>query len=153
MGYGIGHMEGDKGLHAWQWLMIILGSITASFGIFVFFFLIDDPRSPKLKLTEEEKVIMEERLKDTGIKQTTKTDWGQVRECFSDPKTYAWFLISICINMTNGALLAFSGLITVGLGFSVRVILLYTLITMMIETKESFLRVLMPFYSEFQLDS
>jgi ACS family allantoate permease-like MFS transporter len=152
MGYGIGHMEGDMNLHAWQWLMIILGSITAFFGFFVFFFLIDDPRSPKLQLTEEEKIIMEERLKDTGIKKTTKTDWAQVRECFSDPKTYAWFLLSICINMTNGALQTFGGLITVGLGFSVRVTLLYTLITMMIETKESFFRVLMPFCSEFQLD-
>ncbi|KAH8555114.1 major facilitator superfamily domain-containing protein [Umbelopsis sp. PMI_123] len=59
IGYGIGHMEGDQGIHSWQWLMIILGSITSCPGIGVFFFLIDDPRSPRLHLTEEEKVIME----------------------------------------------------------------------------------------------
>jgi sugar phosphate permease len=130
MAYGIGHMEGDLNIHAWQWIMIILGAATSFFGIFVFFFLIDDPRSPKLKLTEEEKVIMEERLRDTGIKQSNKTNWSQVKECFIDPKTYAWFLISLCINISNGALLTFSGLITVGLGFSVSARLPYAFMTM-----------------------
>ncbi|KAI8582339.1 hypothetical protein K450DRAFT_293922 [Umbelopsis ramanniana AG] len=118
MAYGIGHMEGDLNVHAWQWLMIILGAATSVFGVFVFFFLIDDPRSPRLNLTEEEKVIMEERLRDTGIKQSNEINWSQVKECFRDPKTYAWFLISLCINISNGALLTFGSLITVGLGFS-----------------------------------
>lgn len=103
--------------------MIILGSVTSLLGIFVFIFLIDDPRSPKLHLTENEAIIMEERLKDTGIKRSNKIEWGQVRECFKDPKTYAWFLISMLVNISNGALTTFSGLITVGLGFSVRMLM------------------------------
>ncbi|CAO3681056.1 unnamed protein product [Umbelopsis ramanniana] len=118
VGYGIGHMEGVRGLHSWQWIMIILGSVTSLLGIFVFIFLIDDPRSPKLHLTENEAIIMEERLKDTGIKRSNKIEWDQVRECFKDPKTYAWFFISMLVNISNGALTTFSGLITVGLGFS-----------------------------------
>ncbi|KAH8552387.1 major facilitator superfamily domain-containing protein [Umbelopsis sp. PMI_123] len=123
MGYGIGHMEGNMGLYAWQWLLIILGSVTSCFGILVVFFLIDDPRSPKLKLSEEDKVIMNERLKDTDIKQSNKINWSQVKECYGDPKTYALFLISMCINMTNDALQTFAGLAIVGLGFSVRSLL------------------------------
>jgi uncharacterized protein YpmS len=116
-------MEGVRGLHSWQWIMIILGSVTSLLGIFVFIFLIDDPRSPKLHLTENEAIIMEERLKDTGIKRSNKIEWDQVRECFKDPKTYAWFFISMLVNISNGALTTFSGLITVGLGFSVRMLM------------------------------
>jgi hypothetical protein len=59
--------------------MIILGSITSCLGIGVFFFLIDDPRSPRLHLTEKEKVIMEVRLNDTGIKKSNKINWDQER--------------------------------------------------------------------------
>lgn len=110
-------------MHSWQWIMIILGSVTSLLGIFVFIFLIDNPRSTKLHLTENEKIIMEERLKDTGIKRSNKVDWDQVRECFKDPKTYAWFFISLLVNISNGALTTFSGLITVGLGFSVRMLI------------------------------
>lgn len=112
-------MEGVDGLHAWQWIMIILGIVTSILGIIVFFFLLDDPRSPKFNFTEEEKMIMEERLRDNGIKRTNEVNWDQVKECFRDPKTYVWFFLAVLINMTNGALTTFSSLITAGLGFSV----------------------------------
>jgi uncharacterized membrane protein len=72
-------MEGVAGLHAWQWIMIILGIITSILGVIVFFFLLDDPRSPKWKFTEEEKMIMEERLRDNGIKRTNEVKWEQVK--------------------------------------------------------------------------
>ncbi|KAG2183137.1 hypothetical protein INT43_006132 [Umbelopsis isabellina] len=118
IGYGIGHMEGVAGLHAWQWIMIILGIVTSILGVVVFFFLLDDPRSPRFNFTEEEKMIMEERLRDNGIKRSNEVKWDQVKECFRDPKTYVWFFLAVLINMTNGALTTFSSLITVGLGFS-----------------------------------
>lgn len=112
-------MEGVAGLHAWQWIMIILGIVTSVLGVIVFFFLLDDPRSPRFNFTEEEKMIMEERLRDNGIKRSNEVKWDQVKECFRDPKTYVWFFSAVFINMTNGALTTFSSLITVGLGFSV----------------------------------
>jgi ACS family allantoate permease-like MFS transporter len=112
-------MDGVQGLRAWQWIMIILGSITSLLGIIVFFFLIDDPRSPKLHLTEAEKIIMEERLRDNGIKRSNEIKWDQVREVFVDPKTYVWFFFAMLVNISNGALTTFSTLITQGFGFSV----------------------------------
>lgn len=112
-------MEGVRGLWAWQWIMIILGSVTSFLGIIVFFFLLDDPRSPRFHFTDEEKIIMEERLRDNGIKRSNEVKWDQVKECFNDPKTYVWFAVAVLINISNGALTTFSSLITQGLGFSV----------------------------------
>lgn len=119
VGYGIGHMDGVQGLRAWQWIMIILGAVTSVLGIVVFFFLIDDPRSPRLGLTEEEKIIMEDRLSDNGVRRSNEINWDQVREVFVDPKTYVWFFFALLINIQNGALTTFSSLITQGFGFSV----------------------------------
>jgi ACS family allantoate permease-like MFS transporter len=102
--------------------MIILGSVTCATGIIVFFFLVDDPRSPKLNLTEDEKLIVEARLADNGVYRTTEYKKEQLYEAITDPKTWIFFLCALLNNMTNGAITTFYTLITQGFGFSVRIL-------------------------------
>lgn len=87
----------------------------------MFFFLIDHPRSTRLNLTEDEKLIVEERLADNGVYRTNEFKKEQLYEALMDPKTWIFFLCALLNNMTNGALTTFSTLITQGLGFSVRI--------------------------------
>ncbi|KAG2187424.1 hypothetical protein INT44_005112 [Umbelopsis vinacea] len=118
VGYGIGQMDGVKSLWAWQWIMIILGSITCVVGIVVFFVLIDDPYSARLHLTEDEKLIVADRLVDNGVYRTQEFKKDQVIEALKDQKTWIFFFCALLNNMTNGALTTFSTLITQGFGFS-----------------------------------
>ncbi|OZJ01573.1 hypothetical protein BZG36_05604 [Bifiguratus adelaidae] len=118
IGYGIGHMEMVLNYHAWQWIMFIFGSATALFGIIVFVFLIDDPRSPRFNLTEEEKLIVEDRLRDNGVKRHQEWEADQFWEAIRDPKTYAFFLCAFLNSISSGGLNPFSTLIVQGLGFS-----------------------------------
>ena len=99
--------------------MIILGSVTCLVGIVVFFMLIDEPYSPRLHLTEDEKLIVADRLADNGVYRTTEFKREQVIEALKDRKTWIFFLCALLNNMTNGALTTFSTLITQGFGFSV----------------------------------
>jgi hypothetical protein len=102
--------------------MIILGSITCLVGIVVFFVLIDEPYSPRLHLTEDEKLIVADRLADNGVYRTQEFKRDQVIEALKDQKTWIFFLCALLNNMTNGALTTFSTLITQGFGFSVSLI-------------------------------
>jgi MFS family permease len=119
IGFGIGHMEGVLNHYAWSWIQFIFGGATCLFGVIVFFFLIDDPRSPRWNWTEEEKAIVEQRLKDNGVKRHPEWKVDQAWETLRDPKTYAFFLASFLNSVGSGALNPFGTLIVQGLGFSV----------------------------------
>src|ERR1700730_12564287 len=103
IGFGIGHMEGVLNHPAWSWIQFIFGGATCLFGVMVFFFLIDDPRSPRWNWTEEEKAIVEQRLKDNGVKRHPEWKVDQVWETIRDPKTYAFFLASFLNSVGSGA--------------------------------------------------
>ncbi|CDH48817.1 mfs allantoate transporter [Lichtheimia corymbifera JMRC:FSU:9682] len=119
IGYGVGlHMDGVGGHGAWQWLMLILGVITVAFGIIIFFFLVDDPRSKFLRLTPEQREIVEERIRDHAVVITREIKFYQIIEALKEPRFYCFIFSSMLINFQNGALNTFSSIITAGFGFS-----------------------------------
>ncbi|KAI9319429.1 major facilitator superfamily domain-containing protein [Dichotomocladium elegans] len=119
IGYGVGQtMEGVHGHGAWQWLMLILGVVTISFGIILFFGLIDNPRSRFLNLTPEQEQAVEERIRDNAVVITQEIKYYQMLEALKEPRLYSYILASMLINLQNGALNTFSSIITNGFGFS-----------------------------------
>lgn len=123
IGYGIGHMKGVGGLAAWQWIMIILGAITIVFGLFSFFFMVDNPKAKVLRLSPEEEKIVELRMKDNAVVRSKEIKWSHVYEALKEPRFYAFCVAGLLINLQNSALNTFSAIITKGFGFTVSIYL------------------------------
>lgn len=100
--------------------MIILGSITVFFGVFCFFFLVDNPRSRLLRLSAEEEKIVAERALDNAVVRTKTVKLAHIFEALREPRFYCFFFTSMLINFQNGAMNTFSALVTKGFGFSVK---------------------------------
>ena len=119
IGYGIGNMHNVAGLAAWQWIMIILGAITMVFGIFSFFFMVDNPRAKVLRLTPEEEKIVDLRTRDNAVVRNKTINTSHIFESLNEPRFYIFCLASMLLNFQNSALNTFSALITKGFGFTV----------------------------------
>lgn len=65
--YGVGYMNGTKGLSAWSWLFIIEGLPCVAVGIIIFFFLPSYPEKAKW-LTAQEKELLLASLGDNASK-------------------------------------------------------------------------------------
>ncbi|RDL33049.1 Uncharacterized protein BP5553_08488 [Venustampulla echinocandica] len=118
LSWAIGHVPASAPLHIWQYLFLLTGSISMLWSIFAFIYLPDDPMNAKF-LNKEQKYHAVRRLaaNKTGI-VNKKFKIEQAREAFLDPKTWILFFFNIAINIPNGGLTTFGGLIIAGLGFS-----------------------------------
>jgi sugar phosphate permease len=85
---------------------LIWGSITAFFGIMVFIFLIDNPNSWFLQLTEEEKEIVEERTRDNAVVRKLTVKVSQYWEALKEPRLWILFVTSLTHNLQNGGLIS-----------------------------------------------
>ncbi|ORZ25526.1 major facilitator superfamily domain-containing protein [Absidia repens] len=115
--YGVAHLDGAHGVAAWRWNYLVFGILTVIIGIATFFFMVDGPQSKNLHLTEEEKLIVEERTQDnaTVMERTVKIShyWEAVKE----PRYYFVVLAAFCNNLSNGGLVVFSTPFVATLGF------------------------------------
>ncbi|CAO3642564.1 unnamed protein product [Mucor hiemalis] len=118
MGVGILQMKTVGGISAWQWGMLIFGVVTAALGFVYFVFLPDTPYSRWFRLTEEEKLIVDQRVRDNATVATHAVNYSQIWEALKEPRLYCYCLISLFINFQNGALTIFSSIIITELGFS-----------------------------------
>lgn len=80
--------------------------------------LIDGPNSWFLSLTEEEKLIVEERTRDNAVVRKQKVEIKQYWEAIKEPRL--WLLMSILVlhNLQNGGLVTYSTVLVSGLGFN-----------------------------------
>lgn len=99
--------------------MIILGSVTIAFGIGCFFLLADNPKSKLLRLTENERKMVELRTIDNSTIVTKDIKIHHMFEALKEPRYYCFVFASLLFNLQNGALGIFSSVITAGFGFSV----------------------------------
>ncbi|ORX51922.1 MFS general substrate transporter [Hesseltinella vesiculosa] len=116
--FAIGGLQGVNGLSAWQYLYLIWGSVTFFLGILFFVFLPDRPESRWFKLTEDEKLIVAERLKDNGQKENTTFNKAHIHEALREGRYYAICAISFFCNLQNGCTTTFSTQIINEMGFS-----------------------------------
>lgn len=110
----------DTPYKPWRYFLWILGSMTAVYGILMFFLLPDSPVSCRY-LSDREKAIIIDRVRknQTGVKNT-KFKKEQFIQTLCDLKTWVMFGIQLCISIPNGGLTNFSTLIVKGLGWSTR---------------------------------
>lgn len=99
--------------------MIIWGSITAVFGILLFFFLPDQPKSRWFRLSFTQEKIVEERVLDNAVVRNRNVKSDQIIEALKEPRLYACFFISLLLNIQSGALQTFTSQIIHRMGFSV----------------------------------
>lgn len=114
--YAIGHIHGS--LAPWKYQFMVIGSITAVWGLIIILVLPDNPVKAKF-LNKKMKVIAVERmrLELTGIENKSVKIY-QIKEAFVDPKNWLGALFVFSINLANGAVGAFGSVITSGFGYS-----------------------------------
>ncbi|KAL5340305.1 fungal-specific transcription factor domain-containing protein [Aspergillus crustosus] len=118
LSWAVGHIPSSAALSIWQYLFIITGSVSAVWSIIAFIFLPDSPMNAVF-LTEREKYHAIQRLVENKTGITNKQwKWDQALEAIIDPKTWILFFFNIAINIPNGGLTTFSGIIINNLGFS-----------------------------------
>lgn len=112
--YAIGLIDGR--LSPWRYQFAIIGAITCCWGIVLWFILPDNPVNARF-LPERLRVVAIERLRfeQIGIENKTLKP-EQIREAFTDPKTYLYMTMVFAINLTNGAATGFGSIIVQSFG-------------------------------------
>ncbi|KAJ5679565.1 hypothetical protein N7462_007809 [Penicillium macrosclerotiorum] len=102
----------------WKWFMVITGTLTIIFGVFVFLFFPDSPLHANFLTYEERaKAILRIKENNSGIEQKLFKKY-QFIEALKDPKTWLFFLHAWSQEMANGITNQYS-LIINSFGFSV----------------------------------
>ncbi|KAI9246094.1 major facilitator superfamily domain-containing protein [Phascolomyces articulosus] len=114
--FGISHMGTRLNIEMWRWNHIIFGAFTVFLGIMSFFFLADNQRSKLLRLTEEEKVIVEDRIQDNAVVRNMEIKKYQIWEALKEPRLWLMCIAAIGLQIQNGGLLVFSAQFIKGLG-------------------------------------
>jgi ACS family allantoate permease-like MFS transporter len=93
LSWAVGHI--DAKLAIWQYLFLIIGTVTFSWSLFVLWYMPATPMDAKF-LTKEEKFHMVRRVAEnkTGI-SNKQWKWYQVQEAFMDPKTWIIFFFNV----------------------------------------------------------
>lgn len=104
--------------------MIILGSITSFVGVFCFFFLIDNPKSPALSLNAEQEILVEERTRDNAVVRTTMIKKEHIFEALKEIRFWCLCFCCMLLNLQNGAMTTYSTQFAMGFGFTVSLRLL-----------------------------
>lgn len=124
----------DAPLARWQYLFLITGSINTAWSVVIFIFLPDSPIYARF-LSEEERYHAVQRVAENRTGMVSRVwKWDQVAEAFLDPKLYLIFLFNIAVNIPNGGLLTFGGLIIKGLGYDSQTSALLTMPTGVMST-------------------
>lgn len=91
--YGVGHMNGAKGLSAWRWLFIIEGAPSCTSAIFVWLFLPDYPETCSF-LNSEDKALAKQRLSVEGGQGAAKAmTWNEAKAVLTEWRLYSHYLV------------------------------------------------------------
>lgn len=114
--YGLGHINSPS-LHSYQIIFLFFGLITVGYSFVVLFMMPDSPTKTKI-LTEEEKLIAIERLRQNqmGI-ENYSWKWAHVREAALDFKTWNWAIMMFSISVPSGGISTFGPLIIQSFGY------------------------------------
>ncbi|KAF2753497.1 major facilitator superfamily transporter [Pseudovirgaria hyperparasitica] len=115
--FGIGHIDSSS-LESWRLQFLVWGAVTTAWGVLLWLLLPGSPVSAGF-LSEEEKVLVMDRIKDNGTGvENRRFKVVQFREAMLDLKTWLLFIFAVSSNCPNGGLTTFQGLIIKGFGFT-----------------------------------
>ncbi|KAK4688138.1 MFS transporter, ACS family, allantoate permease, partial [Tremellales sp. Uapishka_1] len=117
--YGMYEYQGTV-VKQWEFIFVVLGPITAIFGIVLAFVIPNSPATAWF-LTSEEKVLAVERIRSnkTGT-VATEYKTSQVWEAFKDPRIYLATLSVFAASVPNGGISSFGATIIKDLGYATR---------------------------------
>ncbi|KAI2770155.1 hypothetical protein CBS147339_7494 [Penicillium roqueforti] len=117
--YGVGHMNGVRGLSAWRWLFIIEGAPSCASAILVWFFLPDYPETCGF-LTAEDKALAKQRLAVEGGQGAAKAmTWSEAKAVLTEWRLYAHYLVYFSISVPFSSLSLFTPTITAAVAYVV----------------------------------
>ncbi|KAH7039560.1 major facilitator superfamily domain-containing protein [Microdochium trichocladiopsis] len=113
--YGIGNAQ--TAIASWRLLFLVVGGFTLLWGVVLLLWLPDSPLKDNF-LKGKDKFIALDRVREnmTGV-DNQELKWYQVREAFTDYKTYLLFVFFLCMNVPTGGLVTFAAQIVSGLGY------------------------------------
>lgn len=116
IGYAIGHI--NTGLHKWQYIFLIFGAITISWGIISLIFLPDSPSTTRF-LTPRQRVVAVERVASNkqGIKNRTFKRY-QAIQMVKDPKTWILFIMAVSAQIPTAAVTSFASINITSFGYT-----------------------------------
>ncbi|KAB8225101.1 major facilitator superfamily domain-containing protein [Aspergillus novoparasiticus] len=115
--YGVGHLNGARGLEGWRWLFLVEGVPTIAAGLLVFLFLPSYPDKVGW-LTDEEKEAQALRLEDGGSSGEDKLNWKDAKETLLSARLYVHYLTYLSISAGVASLSLFAPTIIAGLGYT-----------------------------------
>lgn len=103
--YGIGNIHSS--LATWRCVFLILGAITASYGVVILLFLPNSPAKARF-LTHEQRIIAVHRTLEnkTGILDEGQFKVYQMKEALMDPQAWLLALYQFSVNIPNGGITA-----------------------------------------------
>lgn len=114
--FGVGHVNGARGLEAWRWLFLIEGapSCAASFLVYILF-----PNFPETEkwLSPSERELAIRRLEGVGSLGHHKIIWSEARATLTDWRLYLHYLAYISVSVPFSSISLFSPTIVSGLGY------------------------------------
>ncbi|KAI1329224.1 MFS general substrate transporter [Xylariaceae sp. FL0255] len=115
--YGVGHLNGARGLSGWRWLFMLEGIPSVLSAFFVFFILPDWPERAKW-LSERERDLAAQRLAVDGSKgDSPGLKWEDVKATLMDWRLYGHYAIYFAVSIPFSSLSLFSPSIVEGLGY------------------------------------
>ncbi|KAH8162348.1 hypothetical protein CIB48_g5896 [Xylaria polymorpha] len=91
LAYGIGHLDGVRGMSGWRWIMIIEGIPTIILGFLVLLFLPDDPEHAQFLTPEEKKLVAARHQRQYGYtKSAQQFDKKDMMKAFKDWKVWVF---------------------------------------------------------------
>ncbi|KAL4876164.1 major facilitator superfamily domain-containing protein [Aspergillus karnatakaensis] len=115
--YGIGNIKITT-ITSWQLLFLFLGAVTTAIGFFILVILPDTPKKA-IFLNERERTIAYQRslVSKAAVLDSGVFKWNQAWLALRDPQTWFLVLYTFAVNLCNGGLTSFSGIIINGFGF------------------------------------
>ncbi|KIR52877.1 high-affinity nicotinic acid transporter [Cryptococcus gattii Ru294] len=115
--YGVSSIKNSP-IEQWRILFLIEGCPSILLAICVFFFMPSKPERSKY-LKEDERTLCLTRLnQENNVEADLGIDWGGVKRCLTDWKTYVISIAYSCMNLNLGSVGGFLPTIIKGFGYS-----------------------------------
>ncbi|CAG9992996.1 unnamed protein product, partial [Clonostachys byssicola] len=113
LAYGMSYLDGNQGLSSWQWRTVV-------FGMFVYLYHPDYPRSPRTSkwLTPREQEFVELRLTANAPRLSDKAfSLQETLAALRDPRLWSFTLMMLCMSTRSYEIAGFLPNIVANLGF------------------------------------
>ncbi|KAI0031098.1 MFS transporter [Vararia minispora EC-137] len=114
--YGVGFMDGTRGIEAWRWLSIFEGLFTCVFALLMLSFFPDYPETARW-LSHSEKHLATTRISRTAPRGLSQLSWSEIRATLFDMRLYLHYLVFFGIAVPFSSFSLFVPTIVSGLGY------------------------------------